>query len=76
MAAARRHREFVRWSPTLGDWAARLSVAGKDGHEYFMVLVKPTSGREWRDRRKQAVEALHAAVDLGLEPGEIEIVFD
>jgi hypothetical protein len=70
---ARRVREFHFWSPVLGDRACRLSMPDERGGEHWMVVVRPTHGREWRDVRRAAVEALCVAADAQLEPGEIVV---
>jgi hypothetical protein len=68
---AHRPREYHFWSPTIGDWTARLSVSGKDGREYWRIVARPASGGAWRDARRESAEALFAALDAGLEPGEV-----
>jgi hypothetical protein len=73
MATPARHREFHFWSVALGDYACRLSVPDKRGGEHFTIVAKPSSGRQWRDTRAQAVEALCEVADAGLEPGEYVI---
>jgi hypothetical protein len=73
MTARRPVREYRFWSPVLGDHACRLSMPDERGGEYWMVVARPSHGREWRDARRAAVEALEAAADEGLEPGEIVI---
>jgi hypothetical protein len=71
MAQPRRHREFHFWSAALGDHACRLSVPGRDGAEYWAIVARPSSGQKWREARAELVAALCAAVDAGLEPGEV-----
>jgi hypothetical protein len=57
----------------LGVNACRLSMPASGGYEYFMIVVRPSHGGEWRDARRVALEALEAASDAGLEPGEIVV---
>jgi hypothetical protein len=66
-----RHHEYHFWSMALGDYACRLSVTGREGWEFWMIIARPSHGREWRDARAAAVEAICAAADSGLEPGEV-----
>ncbi len=66
-----RHHEYHFWSLALGDNACRLSVTGREGREYWVIIARPSHGREWRDARATAVEAICAAADSGLEPGEV-----
>jgi hypothetical protein len=73
MTAHRPVREYRFWSVILGCNACRLSMPAPGGLEYFMIIPRPTSGREWRDARRAAVEALTAAADANLDPGEIVI---
>lgn len=62
--------EFTLWSPTLGCDATRISTADSQGQEYFALLPQG-EGREWRETRQRALEALQEAVERGLKPGEV-----
>lgn len=63
-------QEFDFWSPTLGADACRISMAGENGGEFF-AIVRRSEGRQWRETRKRAIEALGEAVMAGWEPGEV-----
>lgn len=63
------YAEFDFWSPTLGAEAARLSMVNEAGEEFY-AIVERSEGREWRQRKDRALEALTTAIDAGMEPGQ------
>ena len=65
------YRAYPYWCPVLGGPAVRLSMVDERGGEYFAVVSKPKSGREWRDKRKLVLQMVENAVACGLGPGEV-----
>ena len=61
---------YTYWSPMLGCEVCRISLGGPKG-EYHTTL--PTEdGRGWRQKKREAVDALARAVELDLEPGQVK----
>ena len=67
------YREYTFWSPVLGDAAARLSMPDDHGLEYFAIVRRPSNGREWREARADALQAIEAAILRGDQPGEVKV---
>lgn len=63
-------REMSYWSPILGCDVVRVSMANERGEEYYAVLPR-LEGAAWRDRKREACEVLHQAIEDELRPGEI-----
>ncbi|GAC1664512.1 MAG: hypothetical protein PVS3B2_00240 [Candidatus Dormibacteraceae bacterium] len=61
------------WSPVLGEDAVRLSMFDDHGGEFYMV-VPERGGREYRQTRLDAVEAIDQAIREGLQPGEVKVL--
>ena len=64
--------ELQYWSPTLGCDAVRLSVAGDDGQEFF-IITEMLTGRAYREMRQRAFVLLCEAIDSGQAPGQFEL---
>lgn len=60
------------WSPMTGGMAARVSMPGPDGREYWMQ-INHVEGRAYREARDRAVEAIETAIEAKLVPGEVRI---
>lgn len=64
-------QEFRSYSPVLDTEVIRLSVADERGGEFFVVLPCPSQGRSLRKAKLAALENIHEAIAIGLEPGEV-----
>ena len=51
--------------------AVRLSMAGRDGREYFQI-IEGGHGREYRERRDQALQTIRGAIIEGRDPGRVD----
>lgn len=71
-----RFHEYVHWSVILGCNAVRLSVFNGQGAEFFMLLERDgkINGKGWRDRRRDALDAIEEAIEIGCEPGEVRVI--
>lgn len=67
-----RYREFRFWSPFLGCPAARLSMADSHGREYFAIVPRETAVK-YRDIKERALDAIEAAIEAELKPGEVKV---
>jgi hypothetical protein len=63
--------EFRYWSPVLGCDAVRMSCFDGLGGEFFIIIPADDEGRAFREARQFAAEAIHEAMSLGLQPGEV-----
>jgi hypothetical protein len=72
-----RWREYKYWSIVHGRTVARISTFDPRGGELW-VWVDATdgkvNGKTYRERRENALDMLHEALALGLEPGEVRLV--
>lgn len=68
--------EFEFYSPMLDAQAVRLSVPDGCGGEYYAIVAKPAAGKSFRELRERALSAIQAAIDSGLDPGEVEVNTD
>lgn len=68
------YQEIITYSPMIDAQVARLSVAGPRGAEYFSMVKKPASGREWKVLREKVLDTIETEMPTR-EPGEIQ-VFD
>lgn len=59
-----------------GGPAVRLSMVDARGGEFFARVMKPKSGRAWREKRLRALEMVAAAIADGCDPGEVEEASD
>jgi hypothetical protein len=72
-AAVSAYREYTFWSPVLGERATRLSVPDDRGSEFFVIVLRPSKGRGWREAREGALQAIEAAILRGDLPGEVRV---
>lgn len=70
-AVAVRRRAF--WSVTLGMRAVRVSAFDEHGGEIFSVVGQGGTGRENREKRQAAEDAVIDAVLRGDEPGCVTV---
>lgn len=66
------YHEFMFWSPILDADMCRVTLFDERGGEYYM-LVDHESGKHYRRRREDALRAITAAIEIGLEPGEVKV---
>jgi hypothetical protein len=66
------YREFRFWSPMLGANAARISVPDERNAEHFAIIVA-NSGKELREARSRALDAIMAHIEAGYAAGEVNI---
>lgn len=78
------YREYRFWSPTMGDYAARISMPGGYGAaqihhnqnvasmEWYAIVQAPEHGREYREKRDGVLDAITDAIHRGDPPGEVE----
>lgn len=66
------YREFRFWSPLMGQEAARISMVDDRCGEFFMI-IPASGGREYREARNAAIDAISTAIDIGLSPGEVRV---
>lgn len=62
---------FRYWSVVHGMHVARLSVAGADGGELFIIVPQDGSGGQNRAKKARGLDLLEAAVASKTEAGEI-----
>jgi hypothetical protein len=62
------YSEFRHWSVVHDREMIRISMQHQG--EFFM-LIPAYEGRRYRERRERALEMIQAAIDAGLEPGEV-----
>lgn len=48
----------------------RVSMVNDRFGEYF-IYIPASDGRKYRERREEALETLQAAINAGLDPGEV-----
>ena len=70
---ARTLQIFRFWDIQTTSEAARISIADDQGQEYWMKVLKPGTGRGWREARHQAIEQIQDAMDAGEPPGEVVV---
>ena len=51
----------------------RVSVSDAHGGEFFCIFPSPGYGKSLRERRLHALNAIEAAIDSGMPPGEVEL---
>jgi hypothetical protein len=66
------YRQFRFWSADLDSEAVRLSMADRQGREYYAIVASAT-GKGWRARRDAALDAIDGAITAGDEPGEVRV---
>lgn len=64
-------QEFRSYSPVLDIEVIRLSVADDKGGEFFVVMPCPPTGKSLRKAKLAALEIIHEAISIGLDPGEV-----
>lgn len=52
----------------------RLSVADERGGEFFVLMPCPSQGKSLREAKRAALENIHEAIAIGLDPGEVRPV--
>jgi hypothetical protein len=70
------YSEFEFYSPILDSVCLRVSVS--DGHigEFFAIVPKPSQGSSLRELRNRVLNAIEAAMEANLLPGEVKIDLD
>lgn len=58
------------WSPILGQDAARISMANERGHEHFSIIADD-GGKRFVEAREKALDRIAAAIERGMDPGEV-----
>lgn len=64
--------EYAHWNVLMDCNAVRLSVFDDRGAEFFMLLERDKP--RWRDRRREALDAIGEAIEIGCEPGEVRVI--
>lgn len=67
------YSEFRFYSPIYDSECIRLSVPDANGHEFFAIVPDPGLGKSLRDLRDKALDAIEAAIDAGLSPGQVRL---
>ena len=62
------------WSVTLGMRAVRVSAYDSHGGEFFAIVGQGGSGRENREARDVAAEAVEREAASGRDPGPVSLI--
>lgn len=69
-------RPFVEhrsWSVVAGCRVARVSMADDRGGEHYAILDAEMRGKDYRERRARALEAIEASIADGNDPGQVYV---
>ena len=67
------YSEFSFYSPIYDAECFRISVSDGRTGEFFAIIKNPGLGRSLREARARALNAIEAAIEAGLNPGEVEV---